>query len=272
MALKQSSNKKYIAKFTGRTWNTREEAIKDNAEYKKNVHYRYIIKSGNFKRKYPVTNYVIPYIPEKYVKLTNAGSATGAEFSTNLLDSIAINAKRAGLDLETALGIANKESTLGNPTQDMENIAKISKSIRSNVDRAKKYAKDSGEKYKNVIYHDNGLIDRSEDEIVSFWHNPDPYLSAMSYSDKKAKSFREKTDMLIKGEAHADVQTKKILSQIKPMSVLEAAFRYYKSNPNRYNPGQSNYIQLVRQKGAELMSSPEIQSWMKNRKSLKGDY
>lgn len=271
MPLKQISNKKYIAKSTGRIWNTREEAIRDNAEYRSNVHYRYSIKSGNFKRKYPVTNYVIPYIPEKYVKLTNAGSATGTEFSTNLLDSIAINAKRAGLDLETALGIVNKESTLGNPTQDIENMAKISKSIRSDVNQAKRYAKDSGKEYKNVIFHDNGLKDRTEDEIVSFWYNPDPYWSSESYSSKKAKSLQEKTDMLIKGEIYADNQAKKILSKTKPMSVLEAAFRYYKSNPSGYNPEQSNYVQLVRQKGAELMSSPEIQTWMRNR-TLSGKY
>lgn len=272
MPLKKSSNKKYIAKYTGRTWDTIEEAIRDNANYKKNVHYRYDIKSGNFKRNYPVTNYSIPYIPEKYVKLTNAGSATGAEFSTNLLDSIDINAKRAGLDLQTALGIANKESTLGNPTMDAENMAKISKSIRSDVNQAKRYAKDSGKKYKNVIFHDNGLNDRTEDEIVSFWYNPDPYWSSKSYSSKKAKSLQEETDMLIKGETYADNQAKKILSKTKPMSVLEAAFRHYKSNPNGYNSGQSNYVQLVKQKGAELMSSPEIQSWMRSRKSLKGDY
>ena len=78
--------------------------------------------------------------------------------------------------------------------------------------------------------------------------------------------------MLIKGETYADNQAKKILSKTKPMSVLEAAFRHYKSNPNEYNSGQSNYVQLVKQKGAELMSSPEIQSWMRSRKSLKGDY
>lgn len=272
MPLKKTSNKKWVAKSTGRTWNTREEAIRDNAEYRNNVHYRYSIKSRDFKRKYPVTNYVIPYIPEKYVKLTNAGSATGAEFSTNLLDSIAINAKRAGLDLETALGIANKESTLGNPTTDTENIAKINKSVRSEVNQAKRYAKDNGKKYKNVIFHDNGLMDRTEDEIVSFWYNPDPYWDANAYSARKAKSFQENTDMLIKGEAYADAQAKKILSQTKPMSALEAAFRYYKSNPSGYNPEQSNYVQLVRQKGAELMSSPEIQTWMRSRKSLKGDY
>ena len=116
------------------------------------------------------------------------------------------------------------------------------------------------------------MKDRTEDEIVSFWYSPDPYWSSVSYSSKKAKSLQELTNMLIKGEAYADTQAKNILLQTKPMSMLEAAFRHYKSNPNGYNLDQSNYVQLVKQKGAELMSSPEIQSWMRSRKSLKGDY
>ena len=64
------------------------------------------------------TAYNIPFIPEKQVKLTNAGLATGAVLSTNLLDSIADNAYAAGLPIEKALGLAVKESTLGNPTDD----------------------------------------------------------------------------------------------------------------------------------------------------------
>jgi hypothetical protein len=38
-------------------------------------------------------------VKDKVVKLTDAGLATGAVLSTNLLDSIADNAYRAGLDL-----------------------------------------------------------------------------------------------------------------------------------------------------------------------------
>ena len=64
------------------------------------------------------TAYDIPFIPEKQIKLTDAGLATGAVLSTNLLDSIADNAYAAGLPIETALGLAVKESTLGNPTDD----------------------------------------------------------------------------------------------------------------------------------------------------------
>ena len=63
-----------------------------------------------------LTSYPVPFINEKRITLTNAGRATGAVLSTNLLDSIADNADRAGLPLQDALGLAVKESTLGNPT------------------------------------------------------------------------------------------------------------------------------------------------------------
>jgi len=63
-------------------------------------------------------NYKIPYIPEKSIKLTNAGLATGARISTNMLDSLANTAEEIGLPIQTAIGLATKESTLGNPTDD----------------------------------------------------------------------------------------------------------------------------------------------------------
>lgn len=76
-----------------------------------------------------LTSYPVPFIDEKRITLTNAGRATGAVLSTNLLDSIADNANRAGLPLQTALGLAVKESTLGNPTDD-RSAWKLSSGIR----------------------------------------------------------------------------------------------------------------------------------------------
>jgi hypothetical protein len=75
------------------------------------------------------TSYTIPFIKEKTIKLTNAGKATGARLSTNLLDSIADNAYRAGLPVRKGLGIAFKESTFGNPTDD-RSAWKMSSAIR----------------------------------------------------------------------------------------------------------------------------------------------
>ena len=49
------------------------------------------------------------------------------------------------------------------------------------------------------------------------------------------------------------------------MSVLEAAFRKYKNNPNRYNPGQSNYSTLVNENAKAIMNSPEIINYLKTK-------
>ena len=55
--------------------------------------------------------YAIPYIPEKKMTITidnNPKSRNqGATFSENVLDSIAVNAKKAGIPFSTALGIAS---------------------------------------------------------------------------------------------------------------------------------------------------------------------
>jgi hypothetical protein len=56
---------------------------------------------------------IIPYIPEKAIKLTNAGKDTGVTFSTNLLDSIAKYSNITDLPLKSALGLAGQESTFG---------------------------------------------------------------------------------------------------------------------------------------------------------------
>lgn len=62
--------------------------------------------------------YAIPYISSKKMTLTIDKSSptrrnAGATFSENLLDSIAVNAKKAGLPFSTALGIVSQESTIG---------------------------------------------------------------------------------------------------------------------------------------------------------------
>ena len=75
------------------------------------------------------TPYTIPFIEDKAVTLTDAGRATGARLSTNLLDSLADNAMRAGVPVRTAIGLATKESTLGNPTDD-KTAWNISSAIR----------------------------------------------------------------------------------------------------------------------------------------------
>lgn len=255
----KTNNKKYVAKLTGRVWNTREEAIKDNANYKKDIHYRYGIKSGRYKS--PYKNYNIPFIQEKKITLTNAGLATGAVLSTNLLDSIAVNAERAGLPIKTAIGLATKESTLNNPTYDIRNRAKISEFDRSELKKAKALGFEENIKPKQNI----GIGDTPEGLLINYNPDDNPYSSATNYIFKKAKTWEDNIRMFKETEAYADrVAAKNESSPSK--SYLQAGFEHYKRNPQGYNPGQPNYPQLVDKRGEEVWGSPEIQNWYKGYK------
>ena len=124
-----------------------------------------------------ITSYTIPYIKEKAVKLTNAGKATGAKLSTNLLDSIADNAYRAKLPIRKALGIAFKESTFGNPTDD-----------KSAWNSSSKIRKQFNGKYPGIYQHINNgrtvlgqhLINYHKGDVnheVFYEGNPDAHKS-----------------------------------------------------------------------------------------------
>ena len=99
----------------GKIFNTPEEAARENRRSMSDVEYRYYIKSKN--TQHP-KEYVIPFEHDKKKVLTNAGLATGAIISENLLDTIAKHADTAGLPIRPAIGLGVKESTLGNPTDD----------------------------------------------------------------------------------------------------------------------------------------------------------
>lgn len=252
--------KKYIAKSTGRIWNTKEEAARDNANYKKDVHYRYSIKGRKYKS--PFVNYTIPFIKDKAITLTNAGLATGAVLSTNLLDSIAVNAEKAGLPLKTAIGLATKESTLNNPTYDPVNRAKLSKIDRHLLNKAKWRQKQIGVVEPIKVIQNIGVGDTPEGLLINYNPNDNPYEGALSYILKKAKTWGDNIRMMKETEAYADrVAAKNQAKSSK--SYLQAGFEAYKRNPKGYNPGQNNYVELVNKRANEVWGSPEIQNWYK---------
>ena len=63
-------------------------------------------------------------------------------------------------------------------------------------------------------------------------------------------------------EAYADRLAAKNES-LPSKSYLQAGFEYYKKNPRKWNPGQSNYVELVNKRADEIWNSPEIQNWYK---------
>ena len=267
----------YVAKYTGNHWNTREEAARDNAKWLRDPLNRFTAKS----KAYPTyKDFTIPFIKEKRRTLTNAGLATGAVLSENMLDSIAKYAKIEGLPIKTALGLVTKESTLGNPTDDKSVYKLMGK------DKALFFKRGSGEQFIN-----NEGQDVWARTLVNYYKDSwNPYEEAINTAKKKAmvnsafvkpndwgdpnnpyyKKALEKYNrqkaiidrVLIAGEKYADRQANKKKSSIVG-NVLQAAFRDYKNNPNNYNPGQPNYQQLVNKRANEVWRSPEIQNWYK---------
>lgn len=266
--------KVYVAKSTGRRWNTREEAVRDNARYKNDIEYRLGIKAKNYGVVSPTVSYPIPFIKSKKRTLTNAGLATGAVISENMLDSIAYHAQKVGLPIKTAIGLATKETTLGNWTYDGTFHTLFKKGSYNNRMYRNMYNANG------TSQHINPGVAIDERNLVNFHDERNPYQEAYEYADKKSanaipqkerdsnigsamvKARDIRINMLNKGEAYADKQAKE-LKNVQKTHVLDAAFSRFKNNPNSYNPGQPNYKQLVNKRAEEIWRSPEIQSWYK---------
>lgn len=244
----------YKAKRTGNLFNTGREAIEDNKRYLSDVEYRYNIKGSKIKR--PAL-YKIPFIESKRRVLTNAGLATGAVISENLLDTIAKYANMAGLPVKTALGLATKESTLGNPTDDTS-IYKI-----LNEENVKRF------KEQGTGTHINQGSDILPRDLINFYKDEnDPYTDAIRYAQRKASANDTEgyRTLLKQGERYADSRVKDYEEQYGNNNMFYNAFKSYKEHPNQYNPGQPNYPQLVEQRGNEVWGSPEVQNWYKGYK------
>ena len=171
---------KFRAKYSGRVYDNKQEAAEDNRKYLSDPNYRFRIKSGNVSHP---TSYSIPFIESKRRTLTNAGLATGAVISENLLDSIAKYADAAGLPVKTAIGLATKESTLGNPTDDSSVYKILNKGSRE-------YFKALG----TAQHINDGRTVRPEQLVNFFVDDYDPYTDAMNYSVAKSTTGTGKYD------------------------------------------------------------------------------
>lgn len=245
--------KKYKAKYTGNLFDTREEAIADNKKYFSDVNYRYWIKSS--KVKHP-KEYDIPFIESKRRTLTNAGLATGAVISENILDTIAKYANAAGLPVKTAIGLAVKESTLGNPTDDTSIYSLLNK---EDIQWFKNRGTGQHINKKGETIYPRDLVNFYVDKT-------NPYEASMNYAAAKATNKKNPDlfrSMLEAGERYADVKAKEYENVYGNNHVLHNAFKFYKEHPDKYNPGQPNYQQLVNKRADEVWNSPEIQNWYK---------
>lgn len=242
---------------------------------------RYIDRFDRKSSEYPRHDEVnIPFIESKKRKLTNAGLATGAVLSTNLLDSIAKYATIERLPIKTAIGLAVKESTLGNPTDD-SSIYQLMTKENANYVRGLGTGQhiNPGEDvdarlllnyYKDTWNPYNEAIEYAKNKANKLLINPDKDNKRRSLEEYDLdmadyyKRYDQVVDSILKaGERYADNQAKKKSSSITG-NVMQAAFRDYKNNPNGYNPAQTNYQELVNRRADEVWNSPEIQEWYKN--------
>jgi hypothetical protein len=174
-------------------------------------------------------DYYIPYIPEKEIKIPGVGRV-----SSNILDSIAVNAERAGIPLIDALGLAAEETKMGA----IPNYA---------LDGIKKAFKD---KHKREM---------TEEEIK--------HTERVALNSSVARNFGGiHPQYLINNHEWTNKGwTMKELNNIA--SPLEHGFTLYKLG--KYNTGDPNHTHKVQKEGNRVFSTPIVQEWYKSYKDKK---
>lgn len=211
--------------------------------------------------------YGIPYIPSKKMTISiDKNSPTsrnrGATFSENLLDSIAVNAKKAGLPFSTALGIAAQESTFGHNKERTvgETLFPWLHSLYDNNDRYSDYAENIS--YKNI---------QSPTLLISNWkmQHENPF-DIYQYNSKGGYRLKGQDEAFYNKDFSATLN-KSRQYEMEDKSPLYHGFKSYKENPQKYNPGDKSYPSKVEANRQELVNySPEIKAYMKKH-NLRGE-
>ena len=187
---------------------------------------------ANKARAKEAAKYTIPYISEKEIRLSTGRYNTG-KISTNLLDSIYDSAKRTGVPIEIALGLAGRESTLG-----IGRGFKKGKSI-SGTDLFSNWQQiQTMPNTKSQIARWNELLGKDKSELTE-----DDY------------SF--KSDFLIRSQEA--LENTKSLKE----NPIDNALRFYLEG--KYNPGDPNHNKMVEEDAKVIMSDPAIQKWYQNK-------
>ena len=233
---------------------------------RKNIEQALINKRQELSEKHKV-----PYLKDKEITLTNAGSMTGARLTTNLLDSIAKYANKTGLSLQEAVGLAAQETTFG------QNIRLFNK-IYNNSNYDDYYVEDilSDWRYKSKDVNEylekklntpSAEAARLQKESFDYGMSKTNRMSAEEYEKSRILHKREQLqrakdqiNFIINNyndfeKAWSDYETKTV-------PPFEHAFQYYKTG--KYNSGDPTHTDMVKLKGAEVMQSPEFKNWFKN--------
>lgn len=181
------------------------------------------------KKGHPSDDYYIPYVNE--IKIPGVGRT-----AVSILDSIAVNAKRAGISMEEAYGLSAEETFLG-ATPNISTKAFISSFEKVNKRKpTKEEIKTYERKVMNSSYARNYggiypqfLINNHE------WHQRG-WEESPAYKNK--------------------------LQNIK--SPLQHGFTLY--DMGLYNTGDPNHTKKVQEKGKQIMNTPVFQEYQKNSK------
>ena len=213
-------------------------------------------------------DYKVPYLKDKEIILSNAGSMTGARLTTNLLDSIAKYSDKTELSLQEAIGLAAQETTFGQKVRLFNKIHNNSNADDYVVDKIL-----SDWRYRNGNvndYLDKKFYQRSKkaqqleqaayDQAMSWEGRPtDEQLQEQITLNKRAslQIANDQVDFLI--NHYNDFKNAWSDYEEKTIPPFEHAFEYYKTG--KYNPGDPTHTDMVKLKGKEVMQSPEFKKW-----------
>lgn len=228
-----SSNPTKIPRFTRIVSNDSKTAnASTDFENNTNIKQKQLYKIAKNKG-YNSDDYYIPYIYNKEIKIPNIGRV-----STNILDSLAVNAERAGIPVIDALGLATEETVLGaTPNYSLQankeyykekHGTEMPKEVQDSLERRAlnaSLARNFGGIHPQFLVNDHEWYQRGWEE-------------SPKYSNLK-----------------------------KIKSPLEHAFTLFKMG--LYNSGDTEHSKKIRSKGNQVFNTPIVQNWYKEYKSSK---
>lgn len=169
------------------------------------------------------------------ITLRTKGRMNLATIPINMLDSIAINTGRSNTNIKSNLGLIGKESTFGGRSKILE----------------KNYVPQSSFDYHYLTNNHAYFIDPIKDYRAAIDRklHKDPYNDALRMQLEDDIAYQLKHNGIKNTTKHY------------AKDIMQDAFMRYADNPAGYNPGQSNYVQMVNNIGNEVWNEPQIQKW-----------
>lgn len=207
--------------------------------------------------------YAIPVVKDKMMTISidkdsPTSKTRGITFSENLLDSIALNAKKAGLPFSTAIGIVAQESMFGNSKGRQPGMTPLYSHGFTFINENDNPLKQEAKKYNYEGFYSPIMLtsdwkQAQELPFFDYFHDEQGFPVNNKYSkeqiDKDINSSRKKENNY----------------RVEDVSPLYHSFRLYAEDPYKYNHNDSGYPKEVKARSVELSKySPEIKEYMKD--------